>query len=265
MDPAAMAKAAEERGFESLLFCEHTHVPTSRRTPYPRGGELPRMYSHAHDVFVAITAAATVTRTLLVGTGVCLVVQRDPIITAKTVASIDHLSGGRFLFGVGAGWNLEEMANHGTVPATRMRLLAERVRAMRAIWTQDEAEFHGEFVDFDPIWSWPKPVQRPCPPVLVGGMGSTVEDRVLSWGDGWLAQSVDLTNVDEFAQRTARLQRRAAGAGRDRIPITMFGAVPEALDRYADAGVDRCLFVLPDAEEKTVIEKMDRLRESLPF
>ncbi|HEX3649674.1 MAG TPA: LLM class F420-dependent oxidoreductase, partial [Pseudonocardiaceae bacterium] len=214
MHPAEVAQAAQERGFESLFFCEHTHIPVSRRTPYPPGGQLPKMYSHSYDLFVALTAAATATTELTVGSGVCLVVQRDPIITAKEVASLDRLSGGRFLFGVGAGWNREEMAHHGTDPRTRMRLLGERVRAMRTIWTRDEAEFHGEFVDFEPIWSWPKPVRQPGPPVLVGGMGAGVEDRILAWGDGWLAQAVTSDNVADFARRTAALRRRAEAAGR---------------------------------------------------
>lgn len=157
IDPMTLGRAAEQRGFESLFFPEHTHIPISRGSPYPGGGELPRRYAHTYDPFVALTAAAVATERLKVGTGVCLVVERDPIITAKEVASLDHLSDGRFLFGVGAGWNREEMANHGTDPTTRMALLAERVHAMREIWTKDEAEYHGRYVDFDPIWSWPKP------------------------------------------------------------------------------------------------------------
>src|SRR5574338_420779 len=161
MGPGEVAAAAEERGFESLLFCEHTHIPVSRDSPYPGGGELPRAYWHTYDPFVACTAAAVVTRRLKIGTGVCLVVERDPITTAKEVASVDHLSGGRFLFGVGAGWNREEMANHGTDPRVRMNILRERIESMRQIWTSEEAEYHGKFVDFDPIGSYPKPVQSP--------------------------------------------------------------------------------------------------------
>jgi probable F420-dependent oxidoreductase len=159
MQPARLGSLAEEHGFESLFLAEHTHIPVSRETPYPGGTELPREYSHTIDPFVGLTAAAAVTERLKVGTGVCLVNQRDPIVTAKEVATLDHVSGGRFLFGVGAGWNKEEMRNHGTEPATRWKLMRERVEAMKAIWTQEEAEYHGRFVDFDPIWSWPKPVQ----------------------------------------------------------------------------------------------------------
>jgi probable F420-dependent oxidoreductase len=264
MPPAQLAAAAEERGFESLLFCEHTHIPVSRKTPYPGGGELPRMYIHTYDPFVACTAAAAATRRLKIGTGVALVVERDPIITAKEVASVDRLSGGRFLFGVGAGWNREEMENHGTDPRVRMSVLRERIEAMRRIWTDEAAEYHGEYVDFDPIWSYPKPVQSP-PPVLVGGMGPTVEDRVIAFGDAWLAMGVTEDNLDEFADRVTGLQRRAADAGRDRIPVSLFGASsrPGITERYAAAGVDRCLYLVPDADGAAVTDKLDRLAERL--
>lgn len=263
VDPGSLARAAEERGFESLLFPEHTHIPTSRASPYPGGGDLPRMYIHTYDPFVALTAAAAATELLRIGTGICLLVERDPIITAKEVASLDHLSGGRFLFGVGAGWNREEMANHGTDPRTRMALLGERVQAMREIWTCEEAEYHGTYVDFDPVWSWPKPAQHPYPPVLVGGMGPTVLDRVLAFGDEWLPQNVNASNIDEFARRSRELQRRADEAGRGRIPVTMFNASPEAgmIDRYGEAGVTRCVFVLPAGGTDEVFARMDRLAE----
>src|SRR5205814_9965333 len=183
-----LARMAEDRGFESLFFPEHTHIPASRETDYPGGGELPAMYSHTHDPFVALAIAAAATERLLIGTGICLVIERDPITTAKEVASLDQLSGGRFLFGVGAGWNREEMENHGTDPGRRFGIMRERIEAMKAIWTEDEAEYHGRYVDFDPIRSWPKPAQEPHPPVLVGGAGEKVLDRVLRSGDGWLPQ-----------------------------------------------------------------------------
>src|SRR3954471_13443147 len=182
MRPVDLGRAAEERGFESVFFPEHSHIPVSRDTPWPTGGDLPLEYSHALDPFVAMTAVAATTANLRIGTAICLVAQRDPIILAKQIASLDHLSGGRFLFGVGAGWNVEEMRNHGTDPATRWKLVRERVEAMTAIWTRDQASYHGDLVDFDPIWSWPKPAQRPRPPVLVGGGGPTVLKRVLSYG-----------------------------------------------------------------------------------
>jgi probable F420-dependent oxidoreductase len=207
VSPGAIARLVEEHGHESLFFAEHTHIPASRESPYPGGGDLPRKYSHTYDLFVALTAAAEATATLRVGSGICLVVERDPITTAKEVASIDHLSGGRFEFGVGAGWNREEMRNHGTDPRTRMRLVQERIEAMKAIWTQDEASYKGEFVDFERIWSWPKPVQRPHPPVLVGGNGPTVLDRVLAFGDAWFPNYQ--RGADEIAARAGELRRRA--------------------------------------------------------
>ncbi len=180
VSPGEIARLAEQRGFESLFFAEHTHIPASRESPFPGGGELPRKYANTYDPFVALSASAAATSSLRVGTGICLVVERDPIVTAKEVASIDHISGGRFEFGVGAGWNREEMSNHGTDPRTRMRLMAERIEAMKAIWTEDEASYKGRFVEFERIWSWPKPLQRPHPPILVGGNGPTVLDRVLA-------------------------------------------------------------------------------------
>lgn len=263
IDPVSLAQAAEERGFESLTFPEHSHIPVSRRSPYPGGGDLPREYAHTYDLFVALTAAATATERLRVGSSVCLVVERDPIFTAKETASLDHLSGGRFLFGVGAGWNREEMENHGTDPRTRMGLLSERMRAVIEIWTKDEAEFHGRHVDFDPIWSWPKPVQTPHPPILVGGMGPTVEDRVLEFGDEWLPQNVHRHNIDEFAARAAALQKRAAQAGRVRVPMTLYGAEPEQdmIERYAEIGITRCLFLLPSEQADPVLKKMDAYAE----
>src|SRR3954468_1506430 len=180
VEPAELARMAEERGFESVFVTEHTHIPASRETSYPAGGELPREYWRIHDPFVALTTMASATERIRIGTAICLLVERDPIVTAKSVASLDRLSGGRMLFGVGAGWNLEEMRNHGTDPSKRFGILPERIEAMKEIWTSEEASFHGRYVDFDPIWSWPKPAQKPHPPVLVGGNGRTVYDRVLA-------------------------------------------------------------------------------------
>jgi probable F420-dependent oxidoreductase len=235
LTPTELARAVEERGFESLFYAEHTHIPVASR----RDDDRPvHEYASTYDPFVALAAAAAVTTRIRLGTSVCLVPQRDPIITAKEVASLDRLSGGRFEFGVGAGWNRAELANHGTDPRRRMAVLADRVRAMRAIWTADEAEHHGPHVDFDPLWSWPKPVQQP--PVLVGGNGPGVEDRVLAFGDGWLPQCGPLASVQELADRIAGLRRRA---GR-RVPVTLFGAIPSMLRAFAEAGVDRCLFTL---------------------
>src|SRR4030088_2668684 len=205
--PGAVARLVEEHGLESLFFAEHTHIPASRDTPSRAGGELPRKYSHTYDLFVGLTAAASATSTLRVGSGICLVVERDPITTAKEVASVDHLSGGRLEFGVGAGWNREEMLNHGTDPRVRMAMMAERVEAMKAIWTQDEASYHGEHVDFERIWSWPKPAQRPHPPVLVGGNGPTVLDRVLRFGDAWMPNY--LGETEDLLKRARELWERA--------------------------------------------------------
>jgi probable F420-dependent oxidoreductase len=258
--PAELAAAVEERGFGSLWFPEHTHIPTSRRTPFPAGGDLPRQYTSALDPFVALTAAACATRRIQIGTGVCLVVQRDPIITAKEVASLDLVSGGRFQFGVGAGWNREEMENHGTDPRTRMALLRERVLAMKEIWTREEAAYHGKFVDFDPIWSWPKPVQRPHPPVIIGGGGPGVIDRVLEFGDGWIPLNLGLEDTGAMAGRITELQTRAAELGRAPIPVTLFAASPrpDMLERYAEAGVTGCVFPLPEAPADEVLPLLDR-------
>jgi probable F420-dependent oxidoreductase len=261
IQPAALGASAEERGFESLFLAEHTHIPVSRETPYPGGTELPREYSHTIDPFVGLAAAATATVRLKVGTGVCLVIERDPIVTAKEVATLDNVSGGRFLFGVGAGWNKEEMRNHGTDPKTRWGVMRERIEAMKAIWTQEEAEYHGRYVDFDPIWSWPKPVQKPHPPVLVGGVGDKVLDRVVAYGDEWIPNRVK--GPDELGVRIDGLQRRAEAAGRDRIPVTVFGARPEqsVLERLEAVGVTRSLFYLRPDEPAAVQRQLDRLGE----
>ena len=255
--PAELARMAEERGFESLFFPEHTHIPASRETPYLDGRELPRHYSHTLDPFVALAAAAAVTDRLLLGTGICLVVERDPITTAKEVASLDHLSGGRFLFGVGGGWNLEEMRNHGTDPSRRFGLMRERIEAMQAIWTQDEAAYHGSRIDFDPLWSWPKPVQKPHPPVLVGGMGKGVLDRVLAYGDAWMPNRFD--DPERLAGRMEKLQRRAAEAGRGRVAVTLFGAPPDrsVIEQLEAAGGDRTVFWVTPAEAGDVERELD--------
>jgi probable F420-dependent oxidoreductase len=261
VDPAALATLVEERGFESLWFPEHTHIPTSRKTPYPAGGDLPRMYSATYDPFVALAVAAAATKRLKLATGICLVIERDPIITAKEVASIDRLSDGRFLFGVGAGWNREEMENHGTDPSRRFSLMRERVEAMKAIWTQEEAEYHGRHVDFDPIWSWPKPQQRPHPPILVGGNGPKVLDRVLAFGDEWMPN-----RMDGFAERVRELQERAEETGRGRIPVTFSGAKPDAgtVEQIRAAGADRITFYVKPENAGEVERRLDRYAHLAP-
>jgi probable F420-dependent oxidoreductase len=260
VDPATFARAAEERGFESVFFPEHTHIPASRGTPYPSGGELPPQYSHTHDLFVALTAAAAATERIKIGSGICLVIERDPIITAKEVASVDQLSGGRLIFGVGAGWNREEMRNHGTDPSRRFRIMRERVEAMKAIWTQDEAEYHGEFVDFDPIWSWPKPLQQPHPPVMIGGMGERVVQRVLEYGDGWFPQPGRMPDDDSFIERLEELTSHGG-----EHEITAFGARPDpgVIERYEEAGVSRTVFWVPPGERDEAERYLDGLVQSL--
>jgi probable F420-dependent oxidoreductase len=250
----------EERGFESLFLPEHTHIPASRATPFPAGGELPKEYSHIHDPFVALAAAATATERLLLGTGICLVIQRDPIVTAKEVASLDRLSGGRFLFGVGAGWNLEEMRNHGTDPRQRFSLMRERVEAMKAIWSGEQASYRGEHVAFECIWSWPKPAQEPHPPILVGGNGDRVLERVVAFGDEWMPN-----RATGLRERIAQLRRMAEEAGRDPIPVTLYGARPDPalIERGEEAGVHRCVFFVAPAAAAEVERELDRLASTL--
>jgi probable F420-dependent oxidoreductase len=255
--PAELARLAEERGHESLFFPEHTHIPASRQSPYPGGEELPRRYAHTFDLFVAVTAAVTATSRLRVGSGVCLVIERDPIITAKEVASVDFLSGGRFEFGVGAGWNREEMANHGTDPRRRMTIMRERVEAMKAIWAEDEASYAGEHVSFERIWSWPKPAQRPHPPVLVGGDGPGVLDRVLAFGDAWFPNYAP----DGILDRSAELRARA-----DRPVGLMVMGIPasaKALEIYAAAGFQRAVHWLPSAQRGPVERALDRFEAAV--
>lgn len=254
-----LAVALEDRGYESLFVCEHTHIPTSRRTPFPGGGELPKRYSHTHDPFVALAFAAARTTRLRLGTGICLITQRDPIVTAKAVASLDVLSGGRFVMGLGGGWNVDEMENHGARYDTRFRLLRERVLAMKEIWTKEEAEFHGELVNFDPIWSWPKPVQRPHPPVLLGGETDHTLRRVVEFCDGWFPRAT--ATFDAKAQR-ARLDMAATAAGRDprSLQMTVFRAPADAakLQGYREAGVDRALLEVPDLTRDEILRVLDQ-------
>jgi probable F420-dependent oxidoreductase len=252
-----LARETEARGFESLFVPEHTHIPLSRLTPHPLG-PLKEHYKRTLDPFVALTAAAAATSTLLVGTGVCLVAQRDPIVTAKQVATLDRLSGGRFLFGVGAGWNVDEMQNHGTDPSTRFRLMRERVEAMKAIWTADEAEFHGDLVDFDPIWCWPKPVSQPYPPILMGGSGPKVLDRVLDYADGWAPNA---HTFEVLAERHAELQRRAGELGRAPVPVTVFmrEADPDELRRMEEIGIARAVIWIDPSERDAAEAALDRI------
>lgn len=264
IDPVRLGQAVEERGFDALFLAEHTHIPTSRLTPWPVGAAeprpLPRHYAHTLDPLTALAAIAATTTRVTLGTGVALVGQHHPINLAKRVATLEGISGGRVELGVGPGWNAEEMANHGVDPARPLARMLEHVAAMRAIWTEEEAEFHGEFVDFDPIWSWPKPVRRP--PVLIGGVGPTVLDRVLSHGDGWLP--LPLFTAERLGARVGELRQRAADAGRT-VNVTLYGGRPEALDAHRQSGVDRVLFELPDHEDpEDALRELDRLAAALP-
>jgi probable F420-dependent oxidoreductase len=251
--PGALARAIEERGFDSLFIAEHTHIPLSRKSPWPRGGELPRRYYRTLDPFITLTAAAAATKHLLLGTGVALVVERDPIITAKEVASLDLVSGGRMIFGIGVGWNREEMENHGTDPRTRGKLANERIRAMIEIWTKAEAEFHGQYVEFDPIGAWPKPVQKPYPPIYVGG-GSRAFDRIAEFGDAWLANGLPPGKLEPM------LAELRETAGRD-VPVSVFNASsePEDLEAYAQLDVERLLLGLPTQPEGETLDHLDNL------
>ncbi len=269
MRPAELAMALEERGFESLWVPEHTHIPASRRSPWPGGPDLPREYWHSMDPFVALGAASAVTTRLKLGTGICLIVERDPIITAKEIATLDMLSNGRFMFGIGGGWNSEEMENHGTNFRRRFRLLRERILAMKAIWTEEEAEFHGEFVDFDKIWSYPKPVQKPHPPIFMGGDGATTFDRVVDFCDGWMPIARGAGQEGVLAEKIALLRKQAEEAGRDpnSLPVSLciFGPPDEGLvSRMGEAGVDRLILGLPSDERDKVLPILDHYAAFIP-
>ena len=259
-----LAREAEARGFESLFVPEHTHIPTSRRSPWPGGAALPKAYWHALDPFVSLMAAAAATEKLRIGTGICLLTERDPLITAKEVASLDVLSNGRVEFGIGAGWNAEEMENHGTVFETRFRLMTERAKAIKTIWQEEAPEFHGEFVDFDPVWSYPKPVQEPNPPILIGGESVHTLRRIVEFGDGWFPRA---RGGFDPAENLARLKSVADAAGRDMatLSISVSGAPADAqvLDRYREAGIHRAVLILPSAGEDEVLPVLDRYAQLL--
>jgi probable F420-dependent oxidoreductase len=261
MPVADLGRAMEERGFESLLFPEHTHIPSSRRTPWPSGMPLPPEYWHSIDPFAACNVVAAVTTRLKVGTGICLLAQRDPIVTAKEISSVDYLSGGRFLFGVGGGWNREEAEHHGIRFEDRWKILRERIAAMKAIWTQDEASFSGEFVRFEPLWQWPKPVQKPYPPILVGGNGPHTLQRVVEYGDEWMP--VVGREGPPFEPRVADLQRLAQEQGRAPIPVTAFGAPRDraVLETYREFNVHRVVFHLPSVGADEALPLLDQFAD----
>jgi probable F420-dependent oxidoreductase len=259
-----LAQALEARGFESVWAPEHSHIPTSRRSPWPGGAELPKVYYEAMDPFVSLTAAAIATKTLRVATGVCLVQQRDPIQTAKLVASVDQVSGGRFLFGVGGGWNAEEMADHGTEFRTRFKLVRERIEAMKEIWTKTKAEYHGEMVDFPEMMAWPKPVQKPHPPILVGGAFPHAARRAVRYGDGW-APITGRGPEGDVDQIVPRFRQMLTEAGRDpkSVPVTLFGPTEDAdrLARYRDQGIARVVVMLQSAKGEAILPVLDRWAE----
>ncbi len=258
MSPPDLAIAAEERGFESIWIPEHSHIPTSRKSAFPGGGDLPKIYYDARDPFVARGAAASVTKNIRLATGICLVVQRDPLQTAKEVATLDQISGGRFIFGVGAGWNLEELADHGTNPKTRGRLLDERIEAMKVIWANEKAEYHGDFVDFNEMMTWPKPVQKPHPPIVVGGSFPHGARRAIALGDEWMpvgGRDADVVDI------RSQFRQMAAEAGRepDSLGLSVYGA-PNDLEknqRLSDNGITRAVFRLPSEKADTVLPLMD--------
>ena len=256
--PQDLAVEAEERGYESLWLPEHSHIPTSRKSPWPGGAELPKYYYDSYDPFISLAAAAAVTKTIKLATGICLVVERDPIHTAKQVSTVDQLSSGRFIFGVGGGWNEEEMANHGTAFATRFKLMRERIQAMKQIWTQSTAAFDGEFVKFEPMMQWPKPVQKPHPPIVVGGAFPHAARRAIAYGDGWIpigGRAVDPLEV------LPQFRQMAKDAGRDpaSLSFNVFGAPRdlEVLKRYRDAGVDRVVLMLPPKPRDAILPMLD--------
>lgn len=259
INPAELARIAENTGFESLFFPDHTHIPVASERTFPWADVVPSYYREMLDPFVALTVAAVATSRIRLGTGICLVIERDPIITAKTVATLDYLSAGRFVFGVGAGWNLHEMANHGTNPKRRFALMRERVEAMKEIWLNDEASYQGEFVNFDRIWSWPKPVQRPHPPILIGGNGPKALERVLTYGDEWLPEP-----EPGLAERIRELRERAAAAGRgESFPVTVYSAKLEEVSDYEGAGAHRCVFWVPPNDADSARTRVEELARAL--
>jgi probable F420-dependent oxidoreductase len=257
MQPPELARAVEERGFDGLFFPEHTHIPASRATPFPGGGELPKHYWHSHDPFVALGACAAVTSRIRLGTAICLVVERDPITLAKEIASLDMLSGGRFVLGIGAGWNREEMENHGANYPRRWALVREKILAMKSIWRDDAAEYHGEFVDFAPIWSYPKPVQAGGPPIWIGANSKWVFDRVAEYADGWMPiGGLGSGNLERLRSACEKRGRKLAD-----ITLALFGA-PTAADALAgriEQGFDELVFSLPSDAADSLLPKLDAL------
>jgi probable F420-dependent oxidoreductase len=258
IDTVSLARAIEERGFASLVIAEHTHIPASRETPYPLGGELPSIYYRTLDPFVTLAAAAAVTSTIELFTGIALLIQRDPLITAKEGASIDLISGGRFVFGVGAGWNIEELRDHGTDPKTRGALLDERIEAIKALWTAEPAEYHGKYVDFEPSYSRPKPVQKPHPPIFIGGDSDATVKRVIRHDAGWISNPLPVERL------TKRIDQLREGSGRD-VPLAMFGTPndPRYWDAAAALGFGHLALLLPSRPRDESLRLLDEYAAAL--
>ncbi len=263
IDISELAIELEQRGYDSLMVCEHTHIPTSRKTPWPGGGDLPREYYHTYDPFVALSFAAKATSTIKLGTAICLIPQHNHFNLAKSVASLDRLSNGRFIFGIGGGWNVDEMENHGSSYKDRFQILKERILAIKQLWTEEKAEFHGKFVDFDSTYSWPKPIQTPHPPILLGGETDYTLKRVVEYCDGWLPRGpIDMTDG------MSRLSKFAHDAGRDisTLSVTVFRAKPEleTIRSYENAGVNRVLLQIPSEDRNFCLKKLDEYDNLLP-
>jgi probable F420-dependent oxidoreductase len=255
LDPLKVAMVAEELGFESIFVPEHSHIPMKRESAFPAGGPLLPEYYRMQDPFVTLAAIAMMTKKILLGTGVCVVPQHNPIVLAKTVATLDRFAHGRFVFGVGQGWNDEETRNTGTDPKFKLAIMSERIRAMKTIWTSDRAEFHGQHVQFDPIFSWPKPLQKPHPPILIAGAGPTVLKRVVDYGDGWYPVHDD--DLLRMKNRIQELRELASAADSGPRSVTIGTRRVDLLDYYASIGVDRVLLRLPPGPTGEVIELLD--------
>ncbi len=255
IQPVEIAKEAEARGFQSLFFPEHTHIPTNRNTPFPGGGELPKQYWHSHDPFVALGACAAVTSEIRLGTGICLIIERDPITTAKEIASLDMISNGRTIIGIGAGWNREEMENHGADFKNRWQIVKEKVEAMRAIWTNEEPEYHGKYVDFDPIWSYPKPIQDGGPPIWMGANSKWVFERIADYADGWMPiGGLGSGNMNRLKEALDSKNRKI-----EDLTLALFGGPKDRAQIVGrlEQGFDEVIFSLPSEGPDQVLPLLD--------
>ena len=255
IQPVEIAKEAEARGFQSLFFPEHTHIPTNRNTPFPGGGELPKQYWHSHDPFVALGACAAVTSEIRLGTGICLIIERDPITTAKEIATLDMISNGRTIIGIGAGWNREEMENHGADFKNRWAVVKEKVEAMRAIWTNEEPEYHGKYVDFDPIWSYPKPIQNGGPPIWMGANSKWVFERIADYADGWMPiGGLGSGNMIRLKEALDSKNRKI-----EDLTLALFGGPKDRAQIVGriEQGFDEVIFSLPSEGPDQVLPLLD--------